>query len=89
MTELNHAELAIDEDRQYKIDKWARLFKATTWEELRRCAGDDAAMQSAVNIMKIGTKWVGVPRWRCSYFSVFLNKSSVVTLKKSARIMIS
>ncbi len=51
VVELNHTELAVDEDKQYKIDKWARLFKSTTWEELKMCAGDDAAMQSAVNMM--------------------------------------
>lgn len=48
VVELNHTKFATDEDKQYKIDRWARMFKATTWEELRMCAGDDEAMQSAV-----------------------------------------
>ena len=48
VVELNHTNFATDEDKQYKIDRWAKMFKATTWEELRMCAGDDEAMQSAV-----------------------------------------
>lgn len=48
---LNHAEIATDEDKYYKIDRWAKLFKSTTWEELRMCAGEDPAMQSAVKMV--------------------------------------
>lgn len=51
VVELNQTELATDEDKQYMIDRWARLFKATTWEELKMCAGEDAAMQSAVKMV--------------------------------------
>ena len=51
VVELNQTELASEEDKQYKIDKWARLFKSTTWEELKMCAGEDAAMQSAVKMV--------------------------------------
>lgn len=51
VVELNHAEIATDEDKYYKIDRWTRLFKSTTWEELRMCAGEDAAMQSAVKMV--------------------------------------
>lgn len=51
VVELNHTEIATDEDKYYKIDRWARLFKSTTWEELRMCAGEDAAMQSAVKMV--------------------------------------
>ncbi len=51
VVELNQADIATDEDKYYKIDGWARLFKSTTWEELRMCAGEDAAMQSAVKMV--------------------------------------
>ena len=51
VVELNHTELATFEDKHYKIDRWARLFKSTTWEELKMCAGNDEAMKSVVNIM--------------------------------------
>ncbi len=36
--ELNHTELATEEDRTYRIDYRARLFKATTWKELNALA---------------------------------------------------
>ncbi len=51
VVELNNANLATDEDKQYGIDCWAKFFKATTWEELKMCAGGDDIMQSAVEIM--------------------------------------
>lgn len=51
VVELNQTKLATEEDKMYNIDQWARLFKATTWEDLRMCASNDAAMESAVNMM--------------------------------------
>ncbi len=36
--ELNQIKLATEEDRAYRIDYWARLFKATTWKELKALA---------------------------------------------------
>ena len=51
VVELNNTNLATDEDRQYGIDCWAKFFKATTWEELKMCAGGNDIMQSAVEIM--------------------------------------
>ena len=38
VVELNSIALATDEDRRYGIDHWARLFKATTWEEMKMIA---------------------------------------------------
>ncbi len=32
--ELRQDQIATEEDRQYGIDQWARLFKSTTWEEI-------------------------------------------------------
>jgi hypothetical protein len=31
--DLNHTELATDEDRVSGIDTWVKLFKATFWEK--------------------------------------------------------
>lgn len=36
--QLNHSNLATDEDKAYYLDKWAELFKATTWEEIKMLA---------------------------------------------------
>lgn len=33
--DLNQIDLATEEDRRYEIDRWAQMFKAGTWEELR------------------------------------------------------
>lgn len=42
--ELNQVELATEEDQKYQIDRWAKLFKATTWEDLRMIAEKDHAL---------------------------------------------
>ncbi len=47
VVELNHEELATDEDIAYGIDKWVRLFKAKTWEELKMIAQDNEYLASA------------------------------------------
>ena len=36
--DLTHIDLATEEDKKFHIDKWARLFKATTWEEVHMLA---------------------------------------------------
>ena len=39
--DLNQINLATDEDKQWQLDYWARLFKSTTWEELKMLAQQD------------------------------------------------
>ena len=51
VVELNHEELATDEDKVYGIDKWVKLFKSTTWEELKMIAQDNKYMESTVESM--------------------------------------
>ena len=51
MVELNHIELATEEDRLHKIDQWAKLFKIKTWEELKAMAATDQYMESAADTM--------------------------------------
>lgn len=46
--ELNKEENATEEDRLYHIDYWAKLFKATTWEELKMLAQEQKILQSTV-----------------------------------------
>ena len=45
--DLNHAELATEEDRQHNIDHWAKLFKSTTWEEIKEMALQDEYFKEA------------------------------------------
>jgi predicted transposase/invertase (TIGR01784 family) len=47
VVDLTQIDLATDEDKIYQIDRWARLFKATTWEELKMIAKNDDALREA------------------------------------------
>ncbi len=44
---LTRIDLATREDRLYHIDRWASLFKAATWEELKMNAKQDEIMNDA------------------------------------------
>ncbi len=44
---LKHIDMATDDDKKYCIDKWAALFKATTWEEVKMIAGKDQYLNEA------------------------------------------
>jgi len=48
---LNRTDLATDEDKAYNIDYWARLFKATTWEEIRMLAEKNEGIREAGETM--------------------------------------
>ncbi|MCR5427332.1 MAG: Rpn family recombination-promoting nuclease/putative transposase [Lachnospiraceae bacterium] len=47
--ELNWIDIATEEDKRYKIDQWARLFKAKTWEDLKMIAQNNSAMAATAN----------------------------------------
>ena len=60
--ELNHIELATEEDKKFGIDslsrersegayRFARIFKAKTWEELRMCAGNDETLTKTAKVI--------------------------------------
>lgn len=44
---LNQTEMATEEDRTYEIDKWVKLFKSETWEDIKMIANDNKYMTSA------------------------------------------
>ena len=44
---LKRIDLATDDDKKWMLDKWAALFKATTWEDLRMIAAPDKEMTIA------------------------------------------
>lgn len=55
--DLNHIELATDEDKQYNIDYWAKLFKAKTWEEIKMLSAENNYMAEAANtIFKLSSE---------------------------------
>jgi len=47
VVDLSHIDLATGEDKKYHIDAWAKLFKATTWEEIKKMAATDEYLQEA------------------------------------------
>lgn len=51
VTDLSRIDLATEEDKRYHIDSWARLLKATTWEELRMTASEDEALYEAAKTL--------------------------------------
>ena len=46
--DLTQIGIATEEDRHYQIERWAALFKATTWEELKMLAKTDQNIHEAV-----------------------------------------
>ena len=50
---LNQIELATEEDKSYKIDYWARVFKAKTWEEIKMLAKDNEYLQEAAESLYV------------------------------------
>ena len=53
MVDLTHIELATEEDKAWKIDYWARLFTATTWEDVKMIAEKDIHMEAAAKEMYV------------------------------------
>lgn len=49
--DLSHIELATEADRKYHIHKWAMLFKATTWEEIKMIAENNEYLNEASKTM--------------------------------------
>ena len=49
--DLSKTELANEEDKLWKLDYWARLFKASTWEDLRMIASNDEYLTEASNTL--------------------------------------
>ena len=49
--ELNNTDIATAYDKRLGIDKWARLFKAKTWEEIKMIAEEHPVMNSTAESM--------------------------------------
>jgi predicted transposase/invertase (TIGR01784 family) len=48
---LKHIDLATDEDKKFRIDRWARLFKSTTWEDIKMLAKNEPIFQDAAETL--------------------------------------
>jgi septal ring factor EnvC (AmiA/AmiB activator) len=51
VVDLSKIELATEEDKAYGIDQWAKLFKATTWEELKTMATQNTVFEDVAKSM--------------------------------------
>ncbi len=47
VVDLSRIDLASEDDKKYHIDRWAALFKATTWEEIRMLVSDNEYLNEA------------------------------------------
>ncbi len=47
VVDLTKIPMATDEDKLYRIDAWANLFKATTWEELKMITKNNEYLEDA------------------------------------------
>ena len=50
---LKCIELATEDDRAYKVDYWARIFKAEAWEEIRMLAKENEYLQEAASSLYV------------------------------------
>ena len=51
--DLTKTDLATDADKEYNMDTWARLFKATTWEEIKKLASTNESIKHASVSMRL------------------------------------
>ena len=57
VVDLTQIENATETDKHYKMDQWALMFKATTWEELNMLATHNPVIDEAVtHIFKLTEK---------------------------------
>lgn len=51
VVDLTQIDLATEEDKTYQIDRWAKIFKAKTWEELRMLTKDNEYMEEVTKTL--------------------------------------
>jgi len=56
VVDLTQIDKATEEDKASKIDYWARLFKAKTWEELHMLAQNDEYLQAAATSIRMANE---------------------------------
>ena len=86
---LNEIRLATEEDKAYELDKWARFFKAKTWEELRMIAQDNKPMETAAESIYLSNTDDNI-YWQCRYREDYLayqeyQKKEMRKLKRDLR----
>ena len=62
--DLTQIDIATEEDKSHNIDKWARLFKAATWEEFKMISANDKNMKEAGETLFMLSKEAQI-RYQC------------------------
>ena len=47
--DLTRIDLADEDDKKYGLDRWCKLFKAETWEDMRMIAEKDNVASKAIS----------------------------------------
>jgi len=55
VVELKHTNMATKEDKRYGVDTWAKLFKATTWEEIKMITQNNPSLNSTAEAIFMST----------------------------------
>ncbi len=83
VVDLSKIDLATEEDKLSGLDAWCRLFKATTWEELKSIAKEDIIMEAVANDLYLCDTDEAIQK-RCEDREEYLrNKQYVEDLIKS------
>ena len=53
VVDLIKVEAATEEDRAFRIDYWAKIFKAKTWEDLKMLVKDNEYLEEAANSLYV------------------------------------
>lgn len=49
---LSHIQLATDEDKLFRLDQWAALFKAETWEEIKMLTAKNPDFETVAKVLQ-------------------------------------
>ena len=88
VVDLSRIDLATEEDSEYEIDRWAKLFKASTWEELFMVAKNNPTLMQASNdLYEINADELMRQKARARADAEFWERNKNARLKKQEEII--
>ena len=88
VVDLSRIDLATEEDSEYEIDRWAKLFKASTWEELFMIAKNNPTLMQASNdLYEINADELMRQKARARADAEFWERNKNARLKKQEEII--
>ena len=84
VVDLTHIDLATDEDKSYGINHWAKLFKSTTWEEIKMIAKTNPALSEASESLYM-LNADDITRQRCQARKEYIEHQKAVNEKLEAQ----